>query len=187
VRRKWSGLPKKENQRSGPGDRLTRLAAQIEALAEKDERLQRHAAEVGRTRQRAAAEIHQLCASFAQAVNQLLLSPELRIDPDVFNPDAFRDDRVNLIQLSVRGRILQVEYEATGELVSSEEFRVPYTLKGAIRSFNQEWLERDIIEEQLIFYCLERNGPLWRFFDARTYRSGPLDQDYLITLMEQLI
>jgi hypothetical protein len=28
---------------------------------------------------------------------------------------------------------------------------------------------------------------MWRFFDARTYRSGPFDQEYLIGLMEQLL
>jgi len=26
-----------------------------------------------------------------------------------------------------------------------------------------------------------------RFFDPRTYRSGPFDQEYLVTLMEPLI
>jgi len=26
-----------------------------------------------------------------------------------------------------------------------------------------------------------------RFFDPRTYRSGPFDQEYLTSLMEQLI
>ena len=33
----------------------------------------------------------------------------------------------------------------------------------------------------------EKEKKLWRFFDARTYRSGPLDRDYLIGLMEQLL
>ena len=28
---------------------------------------------------------------------------------------------------------------------------------------------------------------MWRFFDARTYRSGEFDQEYLIGLMEQLL
>jgi len=28
---------------------------------------------------------------------------------------------------------------------------------------------------------------MWRFFDARTYRSGPFDENYLVGLMEQLI
>jgi hypothetical protein len=34
---------------------------------------------------------------------------------------------------------------------------------------------------------VEKQKRMWRFFDARTYRSGPMDQEYLIGLMEQLI
>ncbi len=72
-------------------------------------------------------------------------------------------------------------------MTSTEEFRVPYILSGAIRCFNQQLLEKDLIEEQLLFYTLEKSRNLWRFFDARTYRSGPFDTDYLTSLMEQLV
>jgi hypothetical protein len=48
-------------------------------------------------------------------------------------------------------------------------------------------LEQEIIEEQLIFYTLEKQTKMWRFFDPRTYRSGTFDQEYLISVMEQLI
>jgi hypothetical protein len=89
--------------------------------------------------------------------------------------------------MNIRGRILQVEFEVTPELVSTEDFRVPYTLQGFVRGFNQELLEKDLIEEQLIFYTLEEPQPIWRFFDVRTHRSGPLDQDYLASLMERLV
>ena len=68
-----------------------------------------------------------------------------------------------------------------------EVARVPYTLEGNVRAFNQELLDKDLIEEQLIFFTLENQRPMWRFFDARTYRSGPFDVEYLIGLMEQLI
>jgi threonyl-tRNA synthetase len=64
---------------------------------------------------------------------------------------------------------------------------VPYTLSGFVRAFNQELLEQEIIEEQLVFYTIEKDRKLWRFFDPRTYRSGTLDQDYLVSVMEQLI
>ena len=80
-----------------------------------------------------------------------------------------------------------MSFSATPGLVSTEDFRIPYTLEGSIRAFNQELLEKDIIEEQLLFYTLESEKKMWRFFDARTYRSGPFDQEYLICLMEQLI
>jgi hypothetical protein len=34
---------------------------------------------------------------------------------------------------------------------------------------------------------VEKTGNMWRFFDARTYRTGAFDGDYLISLMEQLV
>ena len=60
-------------------------------------------------------------------------------------------------------------------------------MKGAVRAFNQALLDRKLIEEQLLFYTLEKEKRLWRFFDPRTYRSGVFDQEYLVTLMEQLL
>ena len=56
-----------------------------------------------------------------------------------------------------------------------------------VRAFNQELLDKDLIEEQLIFYTLEKRQNLWRFLDARTYRSGLFDQEYLVSLLEQLV
>jgi len=44
-----------------------------------------------------------------------------------------------------------------------------------------------IIEEQLVFYTVEKDRRMWRYFDPRTYRSGTLDQEYLVSVMEQLI
>ena len=72
-------------------------------------------------------------------------------------------------------------------MVSTEDFRVPYILAGAVRCFNQELLDKDLIEEQLLFYTIEKSRHLWRFFDARTYNSGPFDRDYLTTLLEHLV
>ena len=120
-------------------------------------------------------------------MNRLLTHQDMELDPESYSADAFQDEAVNLIQINVRGRILQISFLATAELVSTEEFRVPYTLNGTVRAFNQELLDKDIIEEQLIFYTLENDKKMWRFFDARTYRSGPFDQEYLISLMEQLL
>jgi hypothetical protein len=111
----------------------------------------------------------------------------MALDPPEFPPDAFQEDAKNLFQINVQGRILQVEFEASPELISTEDLRIPYTLQGVVRAFNQELLDRSLIEEQLLFYTLEKDKKMWRFFDARTYRSGPFDQEYLISLMEQLI
>src|SRR5581483_7783851 len=166
---------------------MKKLASSIEALAEKDDRLVKLAEDMAGLRQTAAVELHTICGDFVQSLNRLLAKAELTLDPDPFTAEMFHQDSVNLLQISVRGRILQVEYSATRELISTEDFRVPYTMAGAVRAFNQELLEKEIIEEQLLFYTVEKDRKMWRFFDPRTYRSGAFDQDYLISVMEQLI
>jgi hypothetical protein len=167
--------------------RLKRLAQSIEALADRDQHLQTHAREMAALRRRAAVELHSICAEFVVSLNRLLSREEVVLDPPDFGEGAFREEGRNLIQINVRGRILQIEFGGTAELVSTEEFRIPYTLDGSVRAFNQELLDKDIIEEQLLYYTLEKEKKWWRFFDARTYRSGLFDQEYLVTLMEQLI
>lgn len=167
--------------------RLKRLAREIESLAEKDEATVRRALDIADLRRRAAVDLHRVCAAFAESVNALLPRPEIKLDPPEYGPDSFQDDAPNLLQMNVRGRILQIEFEATPELISTEDFRIPYTLSGAVRAFNQALLDKDLIEEQLLFYTVEKQRTMWRFFDARTYRSGEFGQEYLITLMEQLV
>jgi hypothetical protein len=139
------------------------------------------------TRRSAAAELHTVCSSLAAEINRRVNRPEVEVDPEIYDEHHFNEDGPNLIQINVRGRLLQLEFEATQELVSTEEFRVPYTMAGSIRCFNQELLLRNTIEEHLMFYCLEKKVRQWRFFDPRTYRSGPLDRTYLVSLLEQLI
>ena len=167
--------------------RLKRLAQNIEALADKDERILRRAREIGDLRRAAAADLYAICADFVNSVNRLLSRPAVELDPAELANYAFNEDSHNLVQINVRGRILQISFIATPELISTEDFRVPYTLNGTVRAFNQELLEKDIIEEQLIFYTIEHHKKMWRFFDPRTYRSGPFDQEYLVSLMEQLL
>src|SRR3954469_13765180 len=100
--------------------RLKRLAREIEALAEKDETTLRRTREIGDLRRRAAAELFRVCAGFVDAVNSLLPNPELTLDPPDFGADTFQEEAPNLIQMNVRGRILQVEFETTPELISTE-------------------------------------------------------------------
>jgi hypothetical protein len=180
-------LPRSGNPREVRDARLKRLAESIDALVAKDQNSLRHAGEVHAIRRAAAAELYGICSNFVAAVNGLLSLGEVVLDPPEFGEGAFQEETANLIQMNVRGRILQVEFEATVELVSTEDFRIPYTLQGFVRAFNQELLDKDIIEEQLIFYTWEKQKKMWRFFDARTYRSGAFDEEYLIALMEQLI
>jgi hypothetical protein len=171
----------------GLEDRLRRLAGKIDALAEKDQAEQERSREISRLRRMAAIEIHSICAEFVASLNRLLSQAEVMLDPPVLREEGFREVGKNLIQINLRGRILQVEFSATEELISTEDFRIPYTLEGAVRAFNQELLEKDIIEEQLIYYTLEKEKKWWRFFDPRTHRSGPFSQEYLLTLMEEII
>jgi hypothetical protein len=171
---------------NGVDARLRRLAKDIEALADKDETALQYSREITSLRRRAAVELFSVCAGFVDSVNSLLSTPEIQLDPRHFSEDTFQEDGANLLQINVRGRILQIEFETTPDLVSTEDFRIPYTLSGAVRAFNQALLDKDLIEEQLIFYTLEKKT-MWRFFDARTYRSGEFDRAYLVGVMEQLL
>jgi len=168
-------------------ERIKKLAKSIDALVDKDDRAIRQAEEIGQLRRKAALDLYTVCLDFVAEVNRALSRSELRLDPAVFTPDDYDDQRLNLFQINVRGRILQTQFRATPEMKSTEEFRIPYILEGAVRCFNQQLLEQDLIEEQLLFYCMEKNRSLWRYFDARTYRTGAFDQEYLVSLMEHLI
>jgi hypothetical protein len=166
---------------------MKRLARKVDTLAEKDEWLRRRTQQIGELRRGAAGELHSICSAFVKSLNRLMAHGELILDPEQFSAAAFREDAANLIQISVRGRILQVAFSATPELISTEDFRVPYILAGSVRAFNEEWLAKEVIEEQLVFYTVEKDHNMWRFFDPRTYRSGTFDQEYLVSVMEQLI
>ena len=168
-------------------ERLKKLAHRIDALAKKDESVIEKAREIAALRRQAALELYGICADFVRGLNEVLARTELEFDPDDYRPDSFHEHGVHLFQINARGRILQIKFEATEELVSTEEFRVPYILEGAVRCFNQRLLDQDLIEEQLLFYTLEKRRRMWRFFDARTHRSGRFDSDYLISLMEHLV
>jgi hypothetical protein len=168
-------------------ERLKKLAKRIDALAQKDETVIQRTREITALRREAAGELHEICAAFVRELNELLAETVLELHPEEYRPEGFQENGVNLFQINARGRILQIRFEAPPELISTENFRVPYILEGAVRCFNQQLLEQELIEEQLIFFTLEKLRNLWRFFDARTYRSGPCDVDYLIGLMEQLV
>ena len=168
-------------------DRLKKLAESIDSLPEKDGQSIQLAHTIFMLRRQAAVELYETCAAFTREVNALLSSARLILDPADYGPQAFQENRTNLFQINTQGRILQIDFSATPELTSTEEFRVPYTLEGSVRCFNQQLLEQDLIEEQLLFYCIEKDRNVWRYFDVRTYRTGKFDQDYLISLMERLV
>ena len=180
-------MPRSEKLSEAPGHRMKRLAQKLDSLAEKDDGYRRMAEAMDAVRTAAACELHAICRDYVQQINALLAKTEVLFDPEEFSAHTFQRESVNVFQISVRGRILQVVFSTTPELVCTEDFRVPYTLCGAVRAFNRELLEKEIIEEQLVFYTVEKTRKLWRFFDPRTYRSGTFDQEYLTSLMEQLV
>lgn len=170
-----------------PKDRLKRLALRIGRLTEKDQAQIRHEEEVTEMRRRAAVELYGICEKFVAAVNGLVEESAVELSPADFWLESFRDDRPNLFQINVRGRIVQLEFSAPDRLISTENFRVPYILEGSVRCFNQAFLDRDAIEEQSLFFCLEKNRRVWRYFNNRTYHTGVIEQDFLIGLLEQVL
>lgn len=166
---------------------MKKLAESIDALAEKDEKLLQETRQIEELRRRAASDLHAICSRFVGEINGLVSKTPVEFTPAEYSPETFQEEGLNLLQINARGRIVQIEFEATDQLTSNESFRTPYILEGAIRCFNQELLDRSLIEAQSLFYCLEKKQNTWRFFDARTHRTGVFDQDYLIALMEQLV
>lgn len=186
VKAKWGLVPAGSLSRAQT-DRLRKLAKSIDALAEKDRTVIARSREIRALRRQAAVELHGICADFVRALNRMLAHTALELDPEEYQPDNAPASGIHLFQINARGRLLQIRFEATPELVSTENFRVPYILEGSVRCFNQQLLEQDLIEEQMLFYTLEKSRALWQYFDARTYRSGKVDVDFLIGLMEQLV
>jgi hypothetical protein len=60
-----------------------------------------------------------------------------------------------------------------------------YILEDEVRAYNQRMLERSDIRSKL-FFCVDRETAVWRFFDWRTLRSGSLGHELLASLLEPL-
>jgi hypothetical protein len=43
------------------------------------------------------------------------------------------------------------------------------------------------VKDHLLYYCLDRRGNQWRYYDPRTHRGGSIDEDYIAGLLEQLV
>ena len=169
------------------GDRLERLARSIEAIAERDRQFVDESSLVDKHREEGAAQLYALCREFVDNLNQIMAEPALVLDPPSWSAESFRESGPNLIQISLRGRLLQLEYESTEEPWCTEDFRHRYVLRGDVRSFNQNFLEQDTVDEQQIFFCPLESGSAWHFFDTRTYRTGLVSLDYLASELERLL
>jgi hypothetical protein len=168
-------------------DRLSRLAEAIEAIGEQDRKLIEESARVDHLRSRGAVDLHGICRSFVDKVNARLSEAAVLLDPPSLREENFNDSGVNLFQINLRGRLLQLEFAATNELFETDDFRRPYILRGSIRRFNQDLLDRNDVDEQFLFCCPNRDTAPWYFLDPRTYRTGRVSEDYLIGELERLL
>ena len=160
-----------------------RLARQIDA-AGKSERLSVDADAVSEVRRRGAAELHAVCAEFVASVNRKLSETAVELSPSGYSPETFRESGVNIMQISSHGRQVQITFAAGAQLLSTEKFRVPYVLEGEVRAYNQKMLERFQIVTFSLFYCVGEEVSGWRFYNWRTLRTGPVNQEFLIQLMD---
>jgi hypothetical protein len=166
-------------------DAITRLARQIDATR-KAENFLVDPTTVADLRRRGASELHAICADFVSSVNNKLSEAVLELSPGTYAPGMFHEPGVNLMRISSQGREMQIAFEATDQRVSTEKFLIPYILEGELRAYNQKMLERSEIRSRLLFFCVENETAIWRFFDWRTLRTGALGRELLASLMEPL-
>jgi hypothetical protein len=166
-------------------DAIVRLAKQIDA-ARKTEPSAVSSEEVAALRRQGACRLHQIAAEFVSSVNSQLGDSALELTPPTYAPEMFREPGVNLIQIGSQGRQMQIAFQATPQLFSTEKFSVPYVLDGEVRTYNQGMLERFEIRSDLLFFCLNEHAAVWRFVDWRGGRTAAVDRDLLASLMGRL-
>jgi hypothetical protein len=142
---------------------------------------------VERLRLQGASELHGICRQFVNALNSKLVSPAINLDPAEYYSRTFNDSGSNIFQINLRGRLLQIDFTATEELYSTDDFRRRYILQGTVRSFNQELLSQNVVDEQSIYYCPENGAARWYYFDCRTYRTGRVTPDFFAAELERLL
>lgn len=167
------------------GDAIGRLARQIDAT-QRAERLRASAGEITRLRRQGACDLHRICADFVSSVNSRLSGSPLDLSPATYPPESFRESGANLLQISSRGRQMQITFEAPPQLLSTEKFLIPYILEGEVRAYNQAMLDRFEVRSRSIFLCLQDETVVWRFHDWRTGSTGVFGSGLLVTLMEPL-
>jgi hypothetical protein len=150
-------------------------------------KFKRNRVEEGRLRKLAQNIESLVQTDFVDSVNRLLSKVTLDLGPPEYSAEAFRDPGANVIQLNAAGRLVHIEFQATDTPTSTEEFRIPYIMRGAVRCFNQQLLDQAVIPELHLFYCLEKNRHTWLLFDPRTHRTVPFDKECLTSLMERLV
>jgi hypothetical protein len=180
------GNPKPDSP-SVTEQRLQKLARKLDAIPAKDAERIAQAREMEHKQQAAAAELHQLCSAFVASLNAVLREMTVEFTPAEFTPASLDAPSGALFQINASGRIVQITLHCKETAVSTEHFRVPYILEGRIRSFNQDLLDRQEINEYQIFYCVDRTEESWRYFDTRSRTSGRITREFLIDLLDQIV
>jgi hypothetical protein len=166
-------------------DAVAKLARQIDATR-RAERFLAGGEDIANLRLQGACELHRICAEFTSSVNSELSEPVLDLSPPTYSTAAFRQSGANLIQIASQGRQIQITFEVPEQAVSTEKFLAPYILEGEVRTYNQEMLKRLEIRSRMIFFCIEQETGIWRFFDWRTRSTGLFDRELLVSLMKPL-
>jgi hypothetical protein len=167
-------------------DPIAKLARQIDA-AHRAERFLAGGEGIANLRIQGACELHRICADFTLSLNTKLSESLVELSPPTYSPAAFRGTGTNLIQIASQGRQIQIAFETPKKTVATEKFPAPYILEGEVRTYNQEMLERFEIRTRMLFFCIERETGVWRFFDWRTRSTGLFDRGVLARLMAPLL
>ena len=168
-------------------NRLERLAETLDRLAERDDASIAKDLRLEETRRAAAVELHSICRAFTAGVNELLKRSGMVLDPGEFQAHQYVDSENNMFQINIRGRIVVLRFGPSQQADSTENFREPYILEGEANCFNQDLLENNSVEERGLFYCTGPGVRGWRYFDPRSYQTGPFDETCLVSLFERLI
>ena len=166
-------------------DLINRLARQIDA-AKKAEHCVVDADCVAVLRRRGACELHSACAEFVSSVNSKLTQAVLDLSPPAYAEENFHESGANLIRIGAEGRELQITFEGTRQLYSTQKFIVPYVLEGEVRTYNQRMLEHFEIRSLALFFCVDQDNATWRFSDWRTKRTGQVGTELFVDLMGRL-
>jgi hypothetical protein len=169
-------------------ERFRRLAQRIEELRRKDETTLAFRRQIEQQRCEAVQRLWNMCRSFADSLNSMMAAPDrLELTP-AEPPAGIPEDESLQIMLNVRGRILLLDLRVPAYLVSSDNFKRPYTLEGEVRFFNQVLLEDERVEEHGLFFCpSEGDNGAWVFWNGRSYKEGLADEEYLAGLLEQIL
>lgn len=167
--------------------KVKRLAQRLDQLPAKDEVRLREARNLELNQDKGSLEIYEICRSLVEHLNLALEKLTLDLTPHQYNPDSIDTSTGMLIQINAAGRIVQLAVQPREPRMCTDHFRIPYILRGSLRWFNQELLERQEIQENPIFYCTDRTEFCWRYVDPRTRKVGLLDHEYLMDTLDQLL